>query len=398
MSNKIRQNIIIGVLIILAFMAGFSVGKEGILIKSRPTETVLVGKDTGQDGKVDFSLYWEVWDKAKEKFVGQTDAKQSVYGAIKGMVASFKDPFSVFFTPEESDKFFADLNGEFEGIGAELAIRDERLTVVSPLKDSPAELAGLKPKDMILMIDDVDSSSISFDEAITNIRGPRGSEVRLLVQREGKEPFEIKITRATIKIDSVNFQLREDGIGVIKIIQFSQKEETVSEVKKALGETEKAGAKGIILDMRNNPGGLLDSAIDIASFFIPQGVVVSEEGKNQSKVDFHTTGKQIAGNLPMVVLVNEGTASAAEIVAGAIKDSGRGKLVGQKTFGKGTVQDLVELKDGSNLKITVAYWLTPKGNKIDKLGIEPDIQAERSVEDIQADRDPQLEAALNELK
>jgi carboxyl-terminal processing protease len=393
----IQRKILFSILVVLVFLAGYSFGSKGIFKEQIPSQ--IVNRNLGQDSQVDFSLYWQVWDKVKDKYLGEPDPQQSVYGAIKGMVASLRDPFSVFFTPEESDKFFQDLSGEFEGIGAELAIRDEKLIVVSPLEDSPAEEAGLKPKDVILRIDDVDAATISFDEAITNIRGEKGSQVRLLIQRQGiQEPFEIKITRATIRIDSVRSKIREDGIGIIKIIQFSQRSETLSDTKKAIREMERAGVKGIVLDLRNNPGGLLRGAINVASLIIPKGVVVIEEGKDGKRTEFSTTQNQIGGGIPLVVLVNEGTASASEIVAGAIKDSGRGKIVGVKTFGKGTVQDVIEFKDGSNLKVTVAHWLTPSGIQIDKTGIEPDETVERTVDDISADCDPQLDRAIELLR
>ncbi|TSC92849.1 MAG: Uncharacterized protein CEN89_431 [Candidatus Berkelbacteria bacterium Licking1014_7] len=392
-----RDKILILLAIFLTFFVGYGFGARGILVNTKTVQKIFVNDNLGKDVQVDFSLYWKVWDKINEKYVAEPDAKQSVYGAIKGMVASLKDPFSVYFTPDEAKKFFADLNGEFEGIGAELAIRDEKLTVVSPLENSPAEKVGLKPKDIILSIDDVDASTISFDEAIAKIRGEKGSEVKLLIQRERQEPFEVKITRSTIKIDSVKSELRPDKIMQIKIGQFSSKSDTTVKIEQALKTAQEARAQGIILDLRNNPGGLLDSAINIASMFIKNGVVVIEEGKAGKREEFRSTQNQIAGDIPLVVLVNGGSASAAEILAGAIKDSGRGKIVGEKTFGKGTVQDLVELPDGSNLKITIAHWLTPKGNQIDKVGIEPDEKVENSTDDIQAGRDPQFNRALKIL-
>jgi len=360
-------------------------------IKISQARNVEVVNRQSADKEVDFDLFWQVWSRVKEKTIGEIKPKEMVYGAIKGMVASLKDPFSVYFNPDEAKEFLSDVNGEFEGIGAELAVQDENLTVVAPLDGSPAKEAGLLPKDVIVAIDDVASSTINFDEAIAKIRGEKGSQVKLTLARPGKkETFNLIITRSLIKVDSVKSEIRADGIGVIKISQFSS--DTFAGVKNALGDFEKAGVKGMVLDMRNNPGGLFDSSVNVASLFIPEGVVVSEQGR-AGKEDFRTTQKAVLSSVPLKVLINAGSASAAEIVAGAIKDSGRGKLIGQKSFGKGTIQDLVDFPDKSSLKITIAKWLTPSGSEIDKKGIEPDI----SVENNPSEKDLQMEKAIAEL-
>ncbi|NCN24856.1 S41 family peptidase [Candidatus Berkelbacteria bacterium CG_4_9_14_3_um_filter_39_23] len=384
MSN--RNKYLFLFLFIVSFSTGYGLGYKNI--QARNVEVV---NRQSADKEVDFDLFWQVWSRVKEKTIGEIKPKEMVYGAIKGMVASLKDPFSVYFNPDEAKEFLSDVNGEFEGIGAELAVQDENLTVVAPLDGSPAKEAGLLPKDVIVAIDDVASSTINFDEAIAKIRGEKGSQVKLTLARPGKkETFNLIITRSLIKVDSVKSEIRADGIGVIKISQFSS--DTFAGVKNALGDFEKAGVKGMVLDMRNNPGGLFDSSVNVASLFIPEGVVVSEQGR-AGKEDFRTTQKAVLSSVPLKVLINAGSASAAEIVAGAIKDSGRGKLIGQKSFGKGTIQDLVDFPDKSSLKITIAKWLTPSGSEIDKKGIEPDI----SVENNPSEKDLQMEKAIAEL-
>ena len=391
-------------LLVGSFWLGFSRGKSAQGVpdnKSFPlTETLLENKIPGSENSVDFSLFWRAWDLLKEKYVNKSslDAQQLVYGAIKGMVRATGDPYTTFFDPKETKSFAQDLEGSFEGIGAELGIKNEVLTVIAPLEDSPAQKAGLRAGDRIFRIDDKMTTDMTIDEAVDLIRGQKGTEIKLTILREGEqEAREIPITRDTIEIKSLKLEFKDSDIAYVKLIKFG--EETAQEFDVAMSKIIAEGSRGIVLDLRNNPGGFLDKSVDIASRLIPKGkVVVMEEDSAGKRESLYTSGSDRLSALPIVVLINEGSASASEILAGALRDDRQVLLIGKKSFGKGSVQELVDLPGNSSMKVTVAKWLTPNGDYIMEKGINPDIEVDLSLDDFNSNRDPQLDKALEVIK
>ena len=311
------------------------------------------------------------------------------------MVAALADPYSSFFAPGEFKEFLEDLTGQFEGIGIEISQKQNKFLIVAPLDGSPAQKAGLKAGDEILKIDGVETSLMTFEEVISKIRGKKGTEVTLTILRQGwGTPRDFTIKRGVIKVESVSYQLLEGRIGYLKISQFG--DDTIPLLKKYLKTIEKDKPAGIILDLRNNPGGYLDGAVDVASVFLPAGkVVVIEQDKSGERDEKKTTLSPSLQNYKVVVLINKGSASGAEIVAGALKDWERATLVGEITFGKGSVQELEQLPNNAALRLTIAKWLTPKGTEINGAGIAPDVAvAETEV----AGQDPQLDKAKQLLQ
>lgn len=345
---------------------------------------------------VDFKEFWEVWDTLKENYVdqGEVTDKKIFYGALRGMVASLGDPYTVFMSPKIAKDFSDDLAGTFEGIGAEIGIKNDILTVIAPLPDMPAEKAGLMAGDMILKIDGESTAGIYIDDAVRKIRGEKGTEVVLSIARKGvDEIIDIPIIRGAIMVKSVYTHMRDDGIFVIEISNFNNDTEDL--FNQAVREAIKLNPKGIILDLRNNPGGYLETAIEVASEWIEDGIIVTEKYTDDKKTDHLARGRARLKSYKTVVLVNGGSASASEIVSGALKDYGMARIVGEQTFGKGSVQTLVDLEDGSSLKITVAKWLTPSGLNINKEGISPQIKVELSLEDFNNNLDPQMDKAVD---
>ncbi|MDP2918097.1 MAG: S41 family peptidase [bacterium] len=348
--------------------------------------------------EVDFDLFWQVWNVVEEKFTnGSLDRQKMIYGAISGMVKSLGDPYTAFMTPSEAAEFDQEMEGKFEGIGAEIGIRNDRLTIVAPLDGSPAKQAGLKARDIILKIDDQETFEMNLLEAISLIRGAKGTEVILKIMREGiQDAFEVKITRAEIIVASVKWSIRDDKIAVVEVSRFG--EDTEEKFQQAVVEILLAAPDGLILDLRNNPGGYLETAVDLASEFIPKKEVVAMEEFSGGKRDkFFSRGPSRLAGIPTMVLVNEGSASASEILAGSLQDYNLAKLVGKKTFGKGSVQELEQFSDGSEARITIAKWLTPLGRYIHEKGIDPDFEVDLTSEDTNAGRDPQLDKAVEML-
>ncbi|MDD4332895.1 MAG: S41 family peptidase [Patescibacteria group bacterium] len=347
---------------------------------------------------VNFNLYWNLWDALKENYVDK-DAiidKEMFYGSLKGLAASLGDPYTIFMDPKMAQEFDEDMSGKFEGIGAEIGMRDEIITIIAPIDDSPAQKAGIKAGDKIIAIDGESTSSLTVDEAVKKIRGPKDTTVILTIARNGAEELQkVTIKRDTIIIKSVKTEMKDGNIFVIRLTNFNG--DTADAFDKATIEVLKKNPKGIILDMRNNPGGYLETAVQIASEWIEKGVVVSEEFNNKTKNDYQSDGRARLKDYPTVVLVNQGSASASEIVAGALKDYKKATLVGKKTFGKGSVQTLKDFDDGSSLKVTIAKWLTPNGYNINKQGIEPDVDIDLTFDDVKADKDPQMDKALEIL-
>ncbi|MFQ6015951.1 MAG: S41 family peptidase [Anaerolineae bacterium] len=352
----------------------------------------------GAEPPKEFRIFWEAWHIIEREFFGEVPGPQEMtYGAIRGMIRSLDDPHTVFIEPGRTTLDQADFKGQFEGIGATVTMENEYLVIVSPLQGSPAMRAGLMPGDIVLKVDDTEIAGMSVEEAVLLIRGPKGTTVKLTILRQGvAEPLVFEIVRDVIALPTARWQVVAEDIGYIRLSLFSEKtkDELVSAIKELKGE----GVEALILDMRNNPGGLLEASIDVASQFLSEGVVAYRRDKDGNEQPFPVRGGGQATELPLVVLVNGGTASASEIVAGAIQDYERGTLIGETTFGKGAVANVHELSDGSSIHVTVAQWLTPNKKLLSGQGLVPDISIPISDEDIQAGRDPQLQRAIEYLK
>lgn len=344
-------------------------------------------------------LVEEAWEIISKEYVsaGQLDQHQLAQGAIRGMVQALGDPFSAYLTAEQYELSKSELQGEFEGIGAVITLKDGELTVVAPIKGSPADRAGIRPGDKILQIDGESTKGLSLVEAALKIRGKEGTRVRLLIlhPRE-KEPQLLDIIRAKIKLDSVFVEPLGDGLFKVQITHFSNR--TGGELRSALEQLHSQGAKGLVLDLRNNPGGMLDAAIEVASQFLNKGLVTYAEDGRGNRTTWGVSPGGLALDIPLVVLVNGASASASEIVAGALQDHHRATLIGTKTLGKGSVNKVYELSDGSALYLTFAYWFTPSGRQISGKGVIPDIVVEQTPEEVEKGLDPQLERALEQLR
>lgn len=384
--NLIRIFLVIA--IFASFGLGFWLGKEQVVCEICPPQ------------EIDFSLFWQAWKLLQEKFVDKEkiDIQKMIYGAISGMVKSLGDPYTIFLPPEETKRFEEDVKGVFEGIGIEIDIRKGQLQVVAPLEGTPAQKAGLRAGDKIMKINDTLTADLTIDEAVSLIRGPKGTEVTLTIFREewGKTK-EIKIVRGIIEIPSLKWEMKDDKIAYLKIYQFSEK--ASFDFRKAAIEILSSPAQKIILDLRNNPGGYLEVAQDIAGWFLEQGqIVVIEDFGQGNKKEYRAQGPGAFLDYKIVILINKGSASGSEILAGALRDNRAILLIGEKSFGKGSVQELEKLKDDSSLKITVAKWLTPQGKVLTDVGLEPDIPVEMTDEDYEEGRDPQLDKAIEIIK
>lgn len=348
----------------------------------------------GLPSTLDFSSVQQVYDTLRSKFDGKLDAAQLVEGAKKGLVAAAGDQYTVYFTKADNQQFMSDLDGTFSGIGAELDQKDNQLIVVSTLDESPAQKAGLLAQDKIIKVNDQDTSTWSLDKAVSEIRGTKGTTVKLTVVR-GQDVKEFSIVRDDIVTPSVTWSETSDNIGYMRISRFADNN-TVDLATKAAQEFKDKHVKGIVLDVRGNGGGYLTSAQAVASLWLNDKVIVQEKG-NANEV-LRSNNNPILGGIPTVVLVDGGSASASEIVAGALHDNGAAKLVGVKTFGKGSVQEIVNLPNGTGLKVTIAKWYTPNGKNISEQGIQPDVQISISDDDVKAGRDPQKDKALQLLQ
>jgi len=351
--------------------------------------------------EIDFSLFWEAWDKLQEKFADKEkfDVQGMIYGAISGMVKSLEDPYTTFLNPEDTKRFIEDVKGTFEGVGMEIGIKKGQLQVIAPLEGTPAQKAGLRAGDKIIKVDDTLTADITVDEAVNLIRGPKGTEVTLTIWREEWETTkEIKIVRGLIEIPSLKWELKDENIAYLKLYQFSEK--ASFDFNKAAIEILASPCQKIILDLRNNPGGYLEVAQGIAGWFLERGqiVVIEDFGAGEEQKIYKAQGNTSLAEYPTVILINQGSASGSEILAGALRDNRGIKLIGEQSFGKGSVQELERLKGGSSLKITVAKWLTPKGDLITDVGLKPDIKAEMTDEDYEEGRDPQLDKAIEIIK
>ena len=394
MSNW-QKLVIIGLLVTFVacttFVAGFGLGCY-VWPAFQPHPTTVA-----QDQPEQFQVFWEAWHLIEEKFYTEKplDYQEMTYGAIRGMVASLGDHNTVFLTPAQADMFDEDLQGEFGGIGVTVSMTEEgQLRVVKLIPGAPAESAGLKAGDVILEVDGKRIEDMDMTEAISRIRGPKGSKVRLLIQRLG-DTFEVTIERAVIEIPAVESRMLDKGIAYLSLWECNAR--TAQVVRQSLEQLMQENPRGLILDLRGNPGGYLYVAERVASEFIDDGLILIERNKDGTEVRHEARKGGCATQIPLVVLVDKATASAAEIIAGAIQDNKRGILIGERTFGKGSVQSTERLSDRSSLRITIAHWLTPNGHQIDGQGLMPDIEVKISDEDLQAQRDPQLERAISYL-
>ena len=396
MFKRILKFVCAAFVVFLAYSFGFYAGESSVPSLNKVQS--VTHKEQPAGVQADFDIFWDAWKTATDKYVDRKtiDPQKMVYGAVEGMVASLGDPYSSFFTPDQSRMLGDDINGSFSGIGAEIGFKNSILTIIAPLKDSPAEKAGLRAGDKIGTIDGVFTGELSLEEAVLKIRGERGTKVLLNIMRDGfDEPRDFSIVRDIIKMPLVELRMEEGNVAYIQLFNFLG--DVDQEFQIAARQALARGAKSVVLDLRNNAGGFLDSAIETASFFIPEGKIVAIEdfGDNgKGRNEFRSNGYRYFQTMPVVVLINEGSASAAEIVAGALRDARDVPLVGEKTFGKGSVQEVVDLADGTSIKITVAKWLTPSGASIHEQGIEPTVKVETTAEDRDAGKDPQREKAF----
>lgn len=405
MRDWLKSFLIVAVLILvisLAFSAGFMT-RSLVAAADRGTAMAGFGIDLGplttSQSSERFKVFWEVWDIVRREYYGQVPTDQTMtYGAIRGALSALNDPNTTFMDPRAASAERDHLAGAFEGIGA--TVRNDEaghILIVSPIPGSPAEQAGLQPNDIILKVDGQDMTGVSTSDAVSRIRGARGTAVTLTIQRGDAAPFEVTIIRAPIVTPTVSARLLADydapQVGYLQLSLFGER--SAGEMQRAIQGLRDQGATSLVLDVRNNPGGYLNAAIDVASQFIGDGVVAYERHSDGREDTFRAKGGGAGLDLPVVVLVNGGSASASEIVAGAIQDRQRGALVGTKTFGKGSVQNVHQLSDGSTLHVTVAHWLTPNRHDISKAGIQPDVVVEPNTDARQ--RDVQLERALDHL-
>lgn len=371
------------------------IGGEGHTASSTPDEPA------------DFGQYWKVWNLVNDRFVphkGKIPTNQEkVWGSIAGLANSLGDPYTYFMPPQEKTIFQDDVSGNFGGVGMQVGMRNGIVTVIAPLKDSPAEKAGVKKGDKVLKIDNATTTDMTVDKAVYLIRGKIGTKVHLTLYREeGDKLYEVDIVREVIQTPTIETEARADGIYVIKLFGFPA---TGADLfRDALKKFIDSGDKKLVLDLRGNPGGYLEVAVDIGSWFLPEGkVIVREEEKSGTGQIFRSKGYDVRGkvfenNLKMVILVDEGSASAAEILAGALSEHGVATLVGKKTFGKGSVQELIPVTEDTAIKMTVARWLTPNGRSLSEGGIDPDVAVSITREEIEAGKDPQMEKAIEVLK
>lgn len=412
--KKIVQ-VVVGIIILLVvFFVGNYMGKKSATsIPGVPGDISITDQE--------FQPFWKVWRLLNEKYVGATttDSEQRIWGAIEGLTSSLDDPYTVFFPPEESAIFKSDIAGNFEGVGMEIGLKDGFLTVVAPLKGSPAEKAGVKTGDRVLQINDQITTDLPVDKAVKLIRGPKGTTVKIVFLRPGvSQPIEKTITRDVIDIPTIQTEvksgtgggtgsttadngtgLRKDGIFVIRLFSFTAQAPDL--FRNALRTFIESGSHKLIIDLRGNPGGYLEAAWDMASWFLPAGktVVIEDFGGKRDGQTYKSKGYNIFGpNVKVVILVDGGSASASEIFAGALREHGVAKLVGTKTFGKGSVQELVPVTPDTSLKVTIARWLTPKGHNLSEGGLIPDVEVKVTPKDLEAKIDAQMNAAVDLLR
>ncbi|MDO9028555.1 MAG: S41 family peptidase [Candidatus Roizmanbacteria bacterium] len=400
-NSKLINLLLILSFIILVFGSGYKLGEyKNRLFFQQPTTN---NQSADWRTKVNFDLFWDTWNKLEERYVDQKkiDPKKMYYGAIKGMVASIEDPYTFFLTPEENKQTKDDLGGKFEGIGAQLGLKDNRIVIIAPLKKSPAEMAGVRTGDFINKVDDAATINWTLSQAVSKIRGPKNTKVKLTLERNNKE-IEVTIVREQIIIASVELSVKKN-IAVLKVNQFG--DNTNDEWNKAVDEIKSKWLnkqiKGLVLDLRDNPGGYLEGSVYLTSEFLPLGkLIVKQETTLYGNKEYRVSKIGKLQDIPLTVLINKGSASASEILAGALRDHKRAQLIGEKSFGKGSVQEALDLKEGAGLHVTVAKWVLPNGDWINSKGIEPNVKIVNEIKEgntITEETDKQLEKAIQIL-
>jgi len=391
---KVTLIVVVAILLLFgSFMAGAYLEQRGSVVK------ILSAQEVGNNTQgFDYNLYQTVLSSLKQSYVDKSkiNDRDAFYGALKGMTASIGDPYTVFFDPKDNSDFKNDMAGTFEGIGAEVGLKNNIITIISPLDGMPAQKAGLRAGDQISAVNGTSTTGLSVDTVVGMIRGPKNTPVTLSIYRSGLDkPKDYVITRGVITVKSVKTEMRSDGIYVVTITAFN--DDTHDLFDKAVQDILSKNPKGIILDLRNNPGGYLDTAVAVASEWVKSGPVVIEKTGDGKENKYLSNGNARLQNFKTVILVNQGSASASEIVSGALRDYGKATLIGEKTFGKGSVQTLVDFADGSAVKVTIAKWFTPKGDSINEVGIEPNDKVELTNDDYNKNKDPQMDEAVKTL-
>lgn len=406
--------VLLGLILVLgSFSLGFIAGRSSEVQGAFPLDFLHLGERNAtvtpsvqlpaQGGTPDelqelFAPFWQTWNIVVEEYVSQpVDQVEMMRGALRGMLESLGDEHTTYLDPEMFARASAQLEGEeYEGIGAWVDTTGDYLTIISPMPGSPAEKAGLKPNDKIIAIDGEDMTGVDGEVARQKVLGPEGTIVRLTILREGMEPFDVEVERARIVVPTVEARMLEGDIAYVRLYTFGT--HTARDLKAELKKLMQQKPRGLILDLRYNGGGFLETAIDVASQFISEGVIMYEVYGDGTRITYEARKGGVATEIPLVVLINEGSASASEIVAGAIQDLGRGKLVGMPSFGKGSVQNYVRLvNDQGAVRVTIAHWLTPHERQIDGVGLQPDVVVELTDEDWASGNDPQLEKAIEIL-
>ncbi len=397
---KFKKSNINTALIIFGFAAIFLLGLfigNGRLKVGDNLKLYQTSSSKNLPANLNYSTVEAIYDKLKQDFDGELKEDELIDGLKKGLVEAAGDQYTEYMNTKEAEDFQSSLDGSFSGIGAELGEEKGAIVIVAPISGFPADKAGIRAKDVLVKINDESALDLSVSEAVTKIRGPEGTKVKIKVVRDGKQELDFDITRQQITIPSVEYSIDENNIGYMKISRFS--EDTASLSQKAANEFKSKNVKGVIVDLRNDPGGLLDASVDVSSIWLPKDKVVLEEKRGGKTIKtYKSTGANILGGIPTVVLINEGSASASEITAGALKDNGVAQLVGEKSYGKGSVQQVSPLNEGGVLKVTIARWYTPNGKNINEEGIEPDKKVEITDENIKDKQDPQKQAAIELLK
>lgn len=396
MEKRFKLSSVITMAVLFAFV-GFGLGFNYPQIQDLVEARLLKRTNKSLPADLEYSGVEEIYDELRKRFAGELSADQLIEGAKRGLAEAAGDPYTSYLSKAEAEELQADLDGTFSGIGAEIAIKNERLVVVAPLSGTPAAKAGLQPGDRIIEINAESTAEMSVETAVSKIRGPQGSEVTLLIVRGNKPAQEFKIRRATIAVPAVNTKMEAGNVGYIEFVRFG--DDSLSAFTAAVEGLKAKGAKKLILDLRNNPGGLLSAAVELSDEFLEVGKTIVEERKDGEVLKtFRSTAGGSAVGMEVIVLINEGSASASEIVAGALRDNNVARLVGETSFGKGSVQELVELGGNNYLKVTIARWFTPAGKNISEAGLEPDTRVDLSTDDFNNNRDPQLVKALELLR
>lgn len=391
-------------IVILAFLLGWQLGHKDVQIKVatyKPSISI-INKEPPKQINVDFKLFWDTWDLLYRSYLNKKtiDPNKLFYGAISGMVSALGDPYTVFLPPDQQKFTKDELNGSFEGVGIQLGFnKEKRLVVIAPLSGTPAQKAGIKPEDQIVKIDDKDTTNMALPEAVNLIRGTKGTQITLTIFREGDtdtKSFILKRDTIIVKSVEVSYNDTKSGkkVAVVKLSRFGER--TEDEWKSGVSDLISANSQAIVLDLRNNPGGFLEGAVFIGSEFLDGGDVVLQENSEGVRTPFKVDRQGKLISIPMIALINKGSASASEIVAGALQDRKRGQLIGEQSFGKGTIQEAQDLTGGTGIHITVAKWLTPNGRWVnDTQGLDPDVKIDMDQED--ATKDPQLDKAIELL-